>query len=155
MLYLDGSSLTVPDIARVYGRSTGVGGNRLIPLEDPAPAAPGDPALALLRSHASSLGPLRSLGVRGPRTRPTSGWSALTPTDAEVARQLSNPEIAQAMSLSRRTAAHHVSNVQAKVGDGVPVASHGGCGAPRPRSRLKQASTPAALPVDRVGRPIP
>ncbi|MCW2655978.1 MAG: aromatic amino acid lyase [Jatrophihabitans sp.] len=91
MLYLDGSSLTVTDIARVaagglpvrvtsmaralaarayadqtaarrpvYGRSTGVGGNRLIPLEDPQPAAPGDPALALLRSHASSLGPLRS-----------------------------------------------------------------------------------------------
>jgi histidine ammonia-lyase len=91
VLYLDGSSLTVTDIARVaagglavrvtsmaralaarayadqtaarrpvYGRSTGVGGNRLIPLEDPQPAAPGDPALALLRSHASSLGPLRS-----------------------------------------------------------------------------------------------
>ncbi|HEV7206804.1 MAG TPA: aromatic amino acid lyase [Jatrophihabitans sp.] len=91
VLELDGSSLTVGDIARVaaggvpvrvtsmaralaarahadqtaarrpvYGRSTGVGGNRLIPLEDPTPAEPGDPALALLRSHASSLGPLRS-----------------------------------------------------------------------------------------------
>ncbi|HET6876076.1 MAG TPA: aromatic amino acid lyase [Jatrophihabitans sp.] len=91
MLHLDGSSLTVTDIARVaaggvpvhvtslaralaarahadqtaerrpiYGRSTGVGGNRLIPLEDPQPAVEGDPALALLRSHASSLGPVRS-----------------------------------------------------------------------------------------------
>ena len=91
MLELDGSSLTVPDIARVaaggervvvtslarataarayadqaaarrpvYGRSTGVGGNRLIPLDDAVPGIGDDPALALLRSHASSLGPLRS-----------------------------------------------------------------------------------------------
>ncbi|MDQ6849413.1 MAG: aromatic amino acid lyase [Actinomycetota bacterium] len=91
MLPLDGSSLTVNDIARVaaggvpvrvtsmaralaarayadqaaerrpvYGRSTGVGGNRLIALEDTQPGQPGDPALALLRSHASSLGALRS-----------------------------------------------------------------------------------------------
>ncbi|MGI8678893.1 MAG: aromatic amino acid lyase [Jatrophihabitans sp.] len=91
MLLLDGSSLTVSDIARVasgglpvhvtsmaralaarayadqaaerrpvYGRSTGVGGNRLVPLVDPQPDLPGDPALALLRSHASSLGRLRS-----------------------------------------------------------------------------------------------
>ncbi|WP_375487780.1 aromatic amino acid lyase [uncultured Jatrophihabitans sp.] len=90
MLELDGSSLTVADIGRVaqgaepvhvtsmaravaarayadqaaarrpvYGRSTGVGGNRLVPLER-GPAGGLDPALALLRSHASSLGPLRS-----------------------------------------------------------------------------------------------
>lgn len=44
----------------IYGRSTGVGGNRLVPLDDPLPLVAGDPALALLRSHASSLGPLRS-----------------------------------------------------------------------------------------------
>jgi histidine ammonia-lyase len=44
----------------IYGRSTGVGGNRLVPLDDPLPMVAGDPALALLRSHASSLGPLRS-----------------------------------------------------------------------------------------------
>lgn len=91
MLAIDGSSLTVPDIARVaagaaevrvtsmaralaarayaeqmasrrpiYGRTTGVGGNRLVALDDPQPNAAGDPALALLRSHASSAGPLRS-----------------------------------------------------------------------------------------------
>lgn len=90
MLSLDGSSLTVADIARVaaggvdvhvtsmaralaarahadqaaqrrliYGRSTGVGGNRLVPLEHPPTETDADPALALLRSHASSLGPLR------------------------------------------------------------------------------------------------
>lgn len=46
----------------VYGRTTGVGGNRLIPLEDSDNdlSGPFDPALALLRSHASSSGDLRS-----------------------------------------------------------------------------------------------
>lgn len=48
----------------VYGRTTGVGGNRLVPLDD-GTAVPGsmplaEHALALLRSHASSSGPLRS-----------------------------------------------------------------------------------------------
>lgn len=91
MLPLDGSSLTIADIAQVaaggvdvrvtsmaralaarayadqaaarrliYGRSTGVGGNRLVPLENVDSGSDSDPALALLRSHASSLGPLRS-----------------------------------------------------------------------------------------------
>lgn len=90
-LELDGSSLTVADIARVagggvpvrvasmaravaarayadqaaarrpvYGRSTGVGGNRLVPLDPDVTRTGIDPALALLRSHASSLGDLRS-----------------------------------------------------------------------------------------------
>ncbi|MEO8887722.1 MAG: aromatic amino acid ammonia-lyase [Jatrophihabitantaceae bacterium] len=50
----------------IYGRSTGVGANRTISLTDPA-----GQALGLLRSHATSAGPLRSpervramLGVR-------------------------------------------------------------------------------------------
>jgi histidine ammonia-lyase len=95
VLALDGSSLTIAQIAQVaagdldvhvtsmaraqaarayadqaaerrllYGRSTGVGGNRLVPLESAQPSGDGstdyEPALALLRSHASSLGPLRS-----------------------------------------------------------------------------------------------
>src|SRR5205823_14813741 len=38
----------------VYGRSTGVGGNRDVPVADPEAHA-----VALLRSHASSLGALR------------------------------------------------------------------------------------------------
>jgi histidine ammonia-lyase len=38
----------------VYGRSTGVGGNRDVPVADPEAHAVG-----LLRSHASSLGPMR------------------------------------------------------------------------------------------------
>jgi histidine ammonia-lyase len=48
----------------VYGRTTGVGGNRLIPIDEsagPIEDVEGhDPTLALLRSHASSTGPLRS-----------------------------------------------------------------------------------------------
>jgi histidine ammonia-lyase len=39
----------------VYGRSTGVGGNRHVPVVDPEVHAAG-----LLRSHATSLGPLRA-----------------------------------------------------------------------------------------------
>src|SRR5919199_39944 len=45
----------------VYGRSTGVGGNRHVVVADPQAHA-----AALLRSHATSLGPLRSAErVRG------------------------------------------------------------------------------------------
>ncbi len=45
----------------VYGRTTGVGGNRLVSIEHVATdGGVLDPALALLRSHASSSGPLRS-----------------------------------------------------------------------------------------------
>ncbi|HEU4421428.1 MAG TPA: LuxR C-terminal-related transcriptional regulator, partial [Pilimelia sp.] len=67
---------------------------------------------------------LRRYGVRrGPRTvrrRPTAGWEALTPTEvrvsALVAQGRSNPEIAAAMLLSRRTVQAHVSNILAKLG---------------------------------------
>jgi histidine ammonia-lyase len=48
----------------VYGRSTGVGGNRLVAIDDDRAVAGEnfDPGLDLLRSHASSSGPLRSRG---------------------------------------------------------------------------------------------
>jgi histidine ammonia-lyase len=89
VIVLDGASLTAADIARiatggadvrlageardaaasansqslavtrpVYGRTTGVGGNRLVSIDEAGEGF--DPALALLRSHASSSGPLRS-----------------------------------------------------------------------------------------------
>jgi DNA-binding CsgD family transcriptional regulator len=72
---------------------------------------------------ASALARLRSLGVRmgtrGARKRPATGWDALTETEVRVVRllaeNLSNPEIAQRMVLSRRTVETHVSHCLAKL----------------------------------------
>jgi DNA-binding CsgD family transcriptional regulator len=67
---------------------------------------------------------LRPYGVRpGPaayRGRPASGWEALTPTEVKVAYLVadgrSNPDVAQALFLSRNTVQTHVSHILAKLG---------------------------------------
>ncbi|MGP3684749.1 ATP-binding protein [Streptomyces sp. IBSNAI002] len=66
---------------------------------------------------------LRSLGVRrgsrSARRRPANGWEALTPAELKVALLVaqgrSNPEIAGALFLSRRTVQTHVSHILAKL----------------------------------------
>ena len=59
-------------------------------------------------------------GVRGARRRPTSGWEALTPTETKIAQLVatgqSNPDIAAALFLSRRTIQTHVSHILTKLG---------------------------------------
>ncbi|MBO4204482.1 ATP-binding protein [Micromonospora echinofusca] len=66
---------------------------------------------------------LAELGVRRrgrPRTRPRSGWDALTGTERRIAELVaggrSNPDIAADLHLSPRTVQHHVSSVLAKLG---------------------------------------
>lgn len=55
-----------------------------------------------------------------PHTKPTTGWDALTRTEERIAEHVAtgatNPEIARALSVSRRTVETHVSNVLAKLG---------------------------------------
>ncbi|MFJ8012394.1 LuxR C-terminal-related transcriptional regulator [Streptomyces sp. NPDC096339] len=66
---------------------------------------------------------LRSLGVRrgsrSARRRVSNGWEALTPAELKVALLVaqgrSNPEIASALFLSRRTVQTHVSHILAKL----------------------------------------
>jgi DNA-binding CsgD family transcriptional regulator len=57
--------------------------------------------------------------ARGERKRPSFGWDGLTPTEREVVRQVSegrtNPQIAEAMFISRETVKTHLSHIFAKL----------------------------------------
>jgi DNA-binding CsgD family transcriptional regulator len=59
-------------------------------------------------------------GQRGPRSRPATGWQALTLTEQRVATMAAdgrtNSEIAAVLLLSRRTVETHISHVLAKLG---------------------------------------
>jgi DNA-binding CsgD family transcriptional regulator len=57
---------------------------------------------------------------RGPRRRPATGWSSLTPAEREVVRPVaehrSNPEIADQLFVTRATVKTHLAHIFAKVG---------------------------------------
>ena len=66
---------------------------------------------------------LRRLGVKPPRarrSRPATGWEALTATESNVsllvAQGLTNPEIGRRLQISRRTVETHLSRIFGKVG---------------------------------------
>jgi DNA-binding CsgD family transcriptional regulator len=69
-------------------------------------------------------GRLRAAGVRisprAARSRPTSGWESLTPTEQLVVEQVAagrtGPEIARRLNISPRTVQTHVSHVLTKLG---------------------------------------
>jgi predicted ATPase/DNA-binding CsgD family transcriptional regulator len=58
--------------------------------------------------------------ARTTRSRPSTGWASLTPTEVEVVRLatngLTNPEIAARLFMSRNTVKSHLSHVYAKLG---------------------------------------
>ncbi len=95
-------------------------------------------------------------GVRGTRSRPKSGWDALTPTEVRIARLAaegcSNSEIADLLVISHRTVQSHIGKVLAKLGissrrELVRAASQG-CleqlGSPDRRWRPAEPAEPAA-----------
>jgi len=69
-------------------------------------------------------GRLRAAGVRlgstAPRSRPTTGWDSLTPTEELVVEQVAagrtGPDIARHLNISPRTVQTHVSHVLTKLG---------------------------------------
>ncbi|HKP90721.1 MAG TPA: LuxR C-terminal-related transcriptional regulator, partial [Thermoleophilaceae bacterium] len=87
-------------------------------------AALGDEAFRAAWRQGARLRPDEAIAWvrrgRGRRRRPQSGWESLTPTELEVARHasggLTNPEIAEAMFISRPTVKAHLSHIYAKLG---------------------------------------
>src|SRR5581483_11722606 len=76
--------------------------------------------LAAVEASLRALGLRR--GTRGKRTRPTSGWNSLTPTEHRVVglavEGLTNPEIGRRLYISPRTVQTHLAHVYTKLGIG-------------------------------------
>jgi DNA-binding NarL/FixJ family response regulator len=77
-------------------------------------------AMAALSERQLALQQLRTLGVRTWRRGPVADSRELTERELEIAELIAaganNPEIAQALFVSRKTVERHVSNILAKLG---------------------------------------
>ena len=95
---------------------------------------------AVVTAAAEELG---ALGVRT-APRPITGLSALTPSELRVARLaargMSNPEIAQALFVTRKTIEKHLGNAYAKLGIASRDELRGALGDQPPSSRTISAS---------------
>ena len=135
---------------RAPGRRARAGRRRRVSRDDPGPAAP--PVRSArsrpCRSWSARCRPAGSIRMPPGRcSRPRGGGAArrrdklrpggLSEREVEVARLVaagfSNPEIAEQLVISRRTAEHHVQHIYAKVGGLEP----GRAGAVRARARAR------------------
>ncbi len=84
----------------------------------------GDDAFASARNAGAALDLAGLLAfidrTRGARSRPSSGWSSLTPTELQVAELvragLTNREVAQRLIMATETVKSHVAHIFAKLG---------------------------------------
>ncbi len=112
-------ALSLEDAAEALARAGHEPEARPLAAEALATYAELDATADIIRAKARLRSAGLRTGVRGPRRRPKFGWDSLTEGELRVVRLLaegrSNPEIAAAVYLTRRTVRAHVSSALRKL----------------------------------------